>query len=159
MHAVPFNWPQRYALDDGLEALAPLAPGLPASNPAIARRAVWVPAAAAVAGIIVAVLITLSGSMAHPLVLALGATAAFLYAGTAMISAHPGAAALDVAAAVAAVGIAVTGAGPAVSVLLVHVVWGLLRGAWPGRAPGRRFAAAWAAFHATAALLLGFGAA
>lgn len=158
MHAFPFNWPPRHALDDGLEAIAPLASGPPASTLALAPPALWAPAAAAAAAVLVAVLVTLSGAMATPLVLAMGATAAFLYVGTATLSAHPGAAALDVAAAVAAVGVAVTGAGPAVSVLLVHVVWGLLRGAWPGKAPGRHFVAAWASFHATAALLLGFGA-
>jgi hypothetical protein len=150
MYALNFNWHPRSATDDGLEALAPHP-----QAPAVVRGGV--PAAAAVAGIGVAVLITLTGAFAESVILALGGTGALLYLGTAMVAGRAGPALLDLSAAVAALWVAVAAAGPAISVLLVHVIWGVLRGALPGAAPGRNFAAAWAAMNAMAALLLGFG--
>jgi hypothetical protein len=154
MYALNFNWHQRSATDDGLEALAPVRASQPRA-PAMARGGV--PAAAAVGGIGIAVLITLTGAFAESMILALGGTAALLYLGTAMVAGRAGPALLDVSAAVGALWVAVAATGPAISVLLVHVIWGVLRGAWPGTAPGRTFAAAWAAMNAMAALLLGFG--
>lgn len=152
------NWNRDFTADDGLAPLAssntrPRAPGA-----ALAMQTAWAPAAAGGAGVLIAVLIMLAGPFAGPLVLALGGSAGFVYLGTALVSGRAGVAALDLGAAVAAIGIAVTAPGPAVSALLVHAVWGILRGALPGASPGRSFAASWAALHATAALLLGFGA-
>jgi len=152
------NWTRNLPVDDGLEPLAPVNAFAHAPSAARAMHGAWGPAAAAMAGLVIAVLVMLTGDLAAPLILALGGTAAFAYLGTALLSGRVGVAALDLTAAVAAAGIALAGAGPAVSALLVHVVWGILRGAWPGAAPGRGFAASWAALHATAALLLGFGA-
>jgi hypothetical protein len=149
------NWTREFTADDGLEPLSPLP--LPAAAPALPERTAWVPAVAALGGLAIAVLIMLTGPLAQPLVLALGGTAGFVYLGTALISARPGAAALDLVAAAASAGIALAAAGPAASVLLVHVVWGVLRSARPEAAPGRVFATSWAALHATAALFLGFG--
>jgi len=156
MHAL--NWTRELAPHDGLEPLAPITP---AAHLAASERVVHgalAPVTAAMGGVLVAMLVIMTGPFADTLAVALGGTAALVYLGTAAISGRPGVAALDLAAATAATWIALAAAGPAVSVLLVHVVWAILRGAWPGAAPGRRFAVSWAAFHATAALLLGFGA-
>ncbi|HRP86733.1 MAG TPA: hypothetical protein PLS34_04340 [Gammaproteobacteria bacterium] len=156
------NWTRELTADDGLDALSPLAPVAVAVavEPARARaaRAGLGPATGAMAGVLVAVLAMLAAPMTQPLIFALGGAAGFVYLGTALVSGRLDAALLDLAAAAAAIGIAVTAAGPAVSVLLVHVVWGVLRGALVGAAPGRRFTTCWAAMHAVAALLLGFGA-
>lgn len=158
MHALNLNWTREFTADDGLEALAPLSRATREPSRVVAAPDGRGPAAAAVAGLLIAVLAMLAAPFTGPLVLALGGAAAFVYLGTALVSARLDAAMLDITAAVAAIGIAVTGAGPVISVLLVHVVWGVLRGALPGGAsPGRRFAASWAAMHAVAALLLGFG--
>lgn len=156
MYALNHTW--EHAGDDGLE---PLAPFHPATHGNTARRAIhgaWAPAGGATAGVLIAVLFLLTRPFASTLVLAMGGTAAFVYLGTALVSGRPGAASLDLGAALTAFGVALAAVGPAVSALLVHVVWGILRGASHGTAPGRSFAAAWAALHATAALLLGFGA-
>ena len=150
------NWTRDVTVDDGLEPLAPFA--RPAVAPAGALPGSWAPATAALGGLLIAVLIMLTGPFAQPLVLALGGGAAFVYLGTAMISGRPGAAALDLAAAVASAGVALAATGPVAGALLVHVVWGVLRGASSDAAPGRSFATSWAALHATAALFLGFGA-
>jgi hypothetical protein len=145
------------AADDGLEALAPVA-AVPRTAAGIETLVdAWRPAGGAAIGVGLAVLITLAGALAESLILALGGAAAFVYLGTALISGRAGAAMLDLTAAVAAAWLALAATGPAVSVLLVHVVWGVLRGAWPGAAPGRSFAMSWAAMHAVAALLLGLG--
>ncbi len=157
MHALNLNWTREFTADDGLEALAPLSRAALEPTRVTATHAGRGPAIAALAGLLIAVLIMLAAPFTASLVLALGGAAAFVYLGTALVSARLDAATLDLGAAAAAIGLAVTGAGPAVSVLLVHVVWGVLRGALPGAAPGRRFAASWAAMHAVAALLLGFG--
>jgi hypothetical protein len=154
MYALNFRCPPDSVAHDGLEALAPIRAPV---RQTVARPRGGRLATAAVAGVGIAILITLSGAFAEPLILALGSASAFLYLGTAAISGRMGPAALDVSAAVAAIWIAVAASGPAISVLLVHVVWGVLRGAWPGVAPGRSFAASWAALNAMAALLLGFG--
>lgn len=148
------NWSREITADDGLEGLAPL----PAARPLNAARHALAPVAGMAGGVIAAALILLSGTLTGPLTLALGGTAAIVYLGTALISGRRGAALLDLSAAIAAAWIAMLAIGPAASALLIHAVWGILRGAQPGVAPGRRFAAAWAAFHATAALLLGVGA-
>lgn len=145
------NLNTQLAADDGLEPLAPM----PAVR--LATRRALGPAGAAAGGVLLAALIALAGPFAASLVLALGGTAALVYLGTAMVSGSWRAAALDLSAAFTAAGIAAAAAGPAVSALLVHALWGILRGACPNAAPGRRFAGSWAAFHATAALLLGFG--
>lgn len=150
------NWTRDFTTDDGLEPLGPL-PSL-AVAPAHPVQAAWAPAVAALGGLAIAVLLMLTGPHAPSLVMALGGTAAFIYFGTALVSGHPGAAALDLAAAVATFVIVLAAAGPPVTALLVHVVWGILRGAWPGAAPGRAFVTSWTALHATAALFLGFGA-
>lgn len=152
------NWTRDLAMDDGLEPLAPIDP--PAQMAATGRvvHGALAPVTAAMGGVLVAMLVIMTGPFATTLAVALGGTAALVYLGTALLSGRPGVAALDLAAATATIWIALAAAGPAVSVLLVHVVWAILRGAWPGAAPGRRFAASWGAFHATAALLLGFGA-
>jgi hypothetical protein len=157
MHALNLDWPREFA-DDGLEALAPVSRPSVTHTRNSAAPATRGPAAAAMAGVLIAVLAMLAAPFTAPLVLALGGAAGLLYLGTAMVSGRLDAAALDLAAAAAAIGVAVTGAGPAVSALLVHVVWGVLRGALPGASPGRCFTASWAAMHAMAALLLGFGA-
>ena len=153
------NWNRDFTAEDGLVALAPFDPH--AGTAGALRGAVhssWAPAVAGGGGVVVAALIMLAGPFAGPLVLALGGSAGFVYLGTALVSGRLGVAAFDLGAAVAAIGIAVAAPGPAISALLVHAVWGILRSALPGAAPGRCFAASWAAFHATAALLLGFGA-
>lgn len=152
------NWTREFTADDGLEPLAPFTASTPVQAATQSTPGAWTVAAAALGGLLIAVLIMLAGPFARPLVLALGGAAGFIYLGTALISGRAGPAALDLAAAIATLGIVVAAAGPAVSALLVHVVWGVLRGAWPGAAPGRDFATAWAALHATAALFLGFGA-
>lgn len=150
-------WKTDFTADDGLEVLAPVASASPTSAGIDTVMEAWRPAGGAALGVALAVLITFAGALAGPLTLALGGGAAFVYLGTAMISGRAGAAALDLAAAVAAVWLALAAAGPAVSALLVHVVWGVLRGACPDAAPGRSFAMSWAAMHAVAALLLGLG--
>jgi hypothetical protein len=149
MYALNLN--THLAADDGLEPLAPM----PAVRRATHRTAG--PAVAAAGGVLLAALIALAGPFAASLVLALGGTAALVYLGTAMVSGSWRAAALDLGAAFTAAAVAATAAGPAVSALLVHALWGILRGACPKAAPGHRFAGSWAAFHASAALLLGFG--
>ena len=162
MYALNLNWTREIDADDGLEALAPIS--LAAPGPARMRTAhaghgsAAGAMAGAMAGVLVAVLTMLAAPMTPALVLALGGAAGFVYLGTALVSGRLDAALLDLVAAGAAIGIAVTGTGPAVSALLVHVVWGVLRGALAGAAPGRRFTTSWAAMHAVAALLLGFGA-
>jgi hypothetical protein len=143
--------------DDGLEPLAPFQPVAHAPSVGHAMDGAWGPIAGAMTGVLIAALVMITGPFAVPLVYALGGTAAFAYLGTALVSARPGIALLDLAAAVIAIGITLTATGPVVSVLLVHVVWGIRRGAWPGAVPGRGFAMSWAAMHAMAALLLGFG--
>lgn len=148
------NWTRELITNDGLEAMAPL----PATRPLDVAPHALAPIAGAAGGVIAAALILLTGAMATPLTLALGGTAALLYLGTAMVSGQRGAALLDLGAAATAAGVAMLAAGPPASALLVHAVWGILRGAQPAAAPGRRFAASWAAFHASAALLLGVGA-
>lgn len=158
MQALNLNWTRESTLDDGLEALAPLTHAAPGPARARAALAGHGPAAGVMAGVLIAVLTMLAAPMTQPLVLALGGTAAFVYFGTALVAGRLAAALLDLAAAGAAISIAVAGAGPAVSALLVHVVWGVLRGALAGASPGRRFTTSWAAMHAVAALLLGFGA-
>lgn len=152
------NWIRDLAADDGLAPLAPFAPRAHTRAAVQAVCSTWAPAAAGGAGVLIASLIMLAGPFAASLILALGGSAGFVYLGTALLSGRVGVAALDLGAAVAAIGIAVAAPEPAVSALLVHAVWGILRGALPGAAPGWSFAASWAAFNATAALLLGFGA-
>ena len=152
------NWTRDLTVDDGLAPLAPIDPRAHMAATGRVLHEALAPVTAAVGGVFVAMLLIMTGPFADTLAVALGGTAALVYLGTALISGRPGAAALDLGAATATAWIALAAAGPAVSVLLVHVVWGILRGAWPGAAPGRRFAVSWAAFHATAALLLGFGA-
>jgi hypothetical protein len=154
MYALNFRCPPEPVPYDGLEALAPVQVPLRRN---VARSRGGRLAAAAVVGVGIAVLITLAGTFAAPLILALGGASAFLYLGTAAISGRVWPALLDLSAGVAAIWIAISATGPAISVLLVHVVWGVLRGALPGVAPGRSFAASWAAMNAIAALLLGFG--
>jgi hypothetical protein len=150
-------WRADFTADDGLEAIAPLA-AIPRTSAGIeALVDCWRPAGGAALGVGLAVLISLAGVYAEPLILALGGAAAFVYLATALISGRAGPAALDLTAATAAAWLALAATGPAVSALLVHVVWGVLRGAWPGVAPGRSFAMSWAAMHAVAALLLGLG--
>lgn len=152
------NWTLDFTADDGLEPLAPLSPPMQGSlpvRPAYAAAGVF---GAATSGLLIAVLVTLTGAQAPSLVLALGGVSGFMYLGTALVSGRPGPATLDLLTAGATFAIVLTAAGPAVTALLVHVVWGILRGAWPAAAPGRSFATCWAALNATAALLLGFGA-
>jgi hypothetical protein len=151
------NWTRDLAMDDGLEPLAPIDP--PAQMAATGRvlHGALAPVTAAMGGVLVAILVIMTGPFADTLAVALGGTAALVYLGTALVSGRPAVAALDLAAATATTWIALAAAGPAVSVLLVHVLWAILRGAWPGAAPGRGFAASWAAMNAMAALLLGFG--
>jgi hypothetical protein len=151
------NWTWDFSSEDGLEPLAPFQPATHAPSVGREMHGAWGPVAGAMTGVLIAALLMITGPFAVPMIYALGGTAAFAYLGTALVSARLGLALLDLAAAVAAVGITLTATGPAVSVLLVHVVWGILRGAWPGAVPGRGFAMSWAAMHATAALLLGFG--
>jgi hypothetical protein len=145
------DWNRPYTGYDGLEALAPSPQTirLPAVDCALA------PTAAAAAGVLAAALILLSGNAAGGLIAALGGVSALLYLGTALLAARTAPALLDLTAGIAALVVSVSQPAAAVSGLLVHAVWGILRGAWPGIAPGRRFAASWAAFHATAGLLLG----
>ena len=156
MHAL--NWTPDLPMDDGLEPLAPIDPRAQMAATGRVLHGALAPVTAAVGGVLVAMLVIMTGPFANTLAVALGGTAALVYLGTALVSGRPAVAALDLAAATATTWIALAAAGPAVSVLLVHVLWAILRGAWPGAVPGRRFAASWAAFHATAALLLGFGA-
>jgi hypothetical protein len=146
------NWADGFASYDGLEPLAPV----PAPAPDVLRIAggALTPLAAAAGGVVAAALITLTGAPGL-LAAALGGTAALLYLGTALLARRHASRLIDLLAAVTAVGIAVAAPAAAISALLVHTLWGTLRGAWPEESPGRHFAMAWAAFHATAALLLG----
>jgi hypothetical protein len=149
------NWLYASQADDGLEPLAPVPAAAP-STPGITAQAL-APVLAAASGVLIAALILLTGAPAPTLTIALGGAAALAYLGTALLAARPGVAVLDLGAALGAAGLAIFATGPAVSALLVHAVWGILRGSGSGAAPGRCFATSWAAFHATAALLLGVG--
>jgi hypothetical protein len=154
------NWSRASNIDDGLEPLAPLpaqvaAPG--GEKMGETARQTLAPAYAAAGGALAAALILLTGPFAPALTMALGGAAALAYLGTALIAARAGAAALDLGAAAGAAATAMLALGPAVSALLVHAVWGILRSSGPAIAPGRCFAMSWAAFHATAALLLAVG--
>jgi hypothetical protein len=148
------DWTRDSSTYDGLEPLAPM----PAQIALPSARFALTPMVGAAAGGITAILISLFGSFGNVLIATLGGTAALLYLGTAMVSGRRAPALFDFGTAGVAAGLAISATAPAIAPLLVHAVWGILRGTWSGVAPGRRFSAAWAAFFATAALLLGVGA-
>jgi hypothetical protein len=152
-----FNGYRDCLADDGPEPIPPLAQVGAARGSLRGFRDIQGPLAGVIAGGLIAILLLLAGPAAQALVLALGGTAALLYLGTALLSGRRIVMALDLGAAAAAAGIALAAPSPAVTVLLVHVVWGILRGSWPEAAPGRRFATAWAALNASAVLLFGLG--
>ena len=148
------EWTRRVAPSDGLEPLAPT-PAHVALRPAVwgaPAPLLWV-----AAGILATVGLRLVEA-GPEVVAAFAATAALIYLGTAAISGSRVAAALDSAAAVLAVGLVVAGPGPAEATLMVHALWGVLRASLRDAPPGRSFARNWAAFHATASLLLSLSA-
>ena len=112
--------------------------------------------AAAAAALLALAVISLAGSAAVNLFTVIGATAALLYIGAAIVSGRPLVAALDLCAGVATIGIAVTATQPLLPMLIVHLLWGGFRQGWPAASPGRSFVAGWTAFYGAAALLLVF---
>lgn len=148
----PTTWRRTVA---GYDAMDALLPGL-AQCVLIVAAVAMAPMAAAVGGVLAAVLIGLAGAAADALLPAFGGTTALVYLGTAISSARRGVSMFDIGACIVAIGTAIAVPGFAVGTLLVHTAWGVLRGAATSAPPGRCFAAAWAAFHATAALLLSF---
>ncbi len=137
------------------DALEMLLPG-PAQFLMVFAAVTLAPLAATAGGVLAAVLIGLSGSTAETLVPVIGGTTALVYLGTAMVAARRGASSFDLGTAAVTAAAAIAMPGFAVGTLLVHTAWGVLRGVATTAPPGRCFAAAWAAFHGTAALLLSF---
>ncbi len=139
-------------------------------QPAAAKAAVRLPqlqvpaarVAPAMAWLAAAVLVTAGLRLAGPAgelgFNALAGTAALLYLGTAAISGRPGIALFDLATAGLVMGLAAGSTVGVTSVMMVHVLWGLLRGTAAGAAPGRAFTSAWSLFFGAVALLAGLSA-
>ncbi|MEJ2515376.1 MAG: hypothetical protein P8080_09020 [Gammaproteobacteria bacterium] len=128
-------------------------PSLPVSTAGVAPVLAWL-----AAGVLATAALRLAGPAGELALQALAGTAALVYLGTAVISGRPGVALLDLATAALVVGLAAGTAVNASTVMMVHVLWGILRGPMAPAGSGRTFTSAWSLFFAAVALLAGLSA-